>query len=328
MTSFVDRGYSHPAYRAYCWYRETAYNRVNRYTRLKSNTSVDKVSCVWRNWVFDPLRANQWTTERRVQVWMLYLDHNCKVWFPLPKSYIEGFYDRNPTDPFLLQRPPHDVQLLLLNPKLVRVLREESSQDLDRRLRELDRAEREIRERLVENLLQVQIIETVRSAKRIPCIERLIEKLWIQSIRFFSIFFDIVSSLFLSDYFLPFSYGWCPNLLAKLDGLCLFSSLFIFFVYFLPCAYQFIFFLVLISLFSSLFLSVSMFFWFRLSTTCVVCFLCSLAQMYSRSVVFALDMVGHWCFHCLGCNATTKEDDEFFCLGCNAAYHASCWPKP
>ena len=177
MTSFVDRGYSHPAYRAYCWYRETAYNRVNRYTRLKSNTSVDKVSCVWRNWVFDPLRANQWTTERRVQVWMLYLDHNCKVWFPLPKFYIEGFYNRKPTDPFLLQRPPYEVQILLLNPKLVRVLREESSQDLDRRLRELDRAEREIRERLVENLLQVQIIETVRSAKRIPCIERLIEKL-------------------------------------------------------------------------------------------------------------------------------------------------------
>ena len=69
------------------------------------------------------------------------------------------------------------LTLLLLNPKLVRVLREESSQDLDRRLRELDRAEREIRERLVENLVQVQIIETVRSAKRIPCIERLIEKL-------------------------------------------------------------------------------------------------------------------------------------------------------
>ena len=41
----------------------------------------------------------------------------------------------------------------------------------------LDRAEEEIRERLAENVLQVQIIETVRSAKPIPSIERIIEKL-------------------------------------------------------------------------------------------------------------------------------------------------------
>jgi hypothetical protein len=181
MTSFVGRGYSHPAYRAYCWFRETAYNRVDSSNllsmRLESNESVDKVSCVWRNWVFDPLRANKWTTERRVQVWMAYLDHNCKIWFPLPKNYTLGFYDRFPTDPFLLQRPPHEEQLLLSSPKMVRVLREESSSDLDERLRQLKRTETEMREKLEENSLEVQIIEAVRRAQSIPSLNRFIENL-------------------------------------------------------------------------------------------------------------------------------------------------------
>jgi hypothetical protein len=108
---------------------------------------------------------------------MAYLDHNCKIWFPLPKTYILGFYDRFPTDPFLLQRPPHEVQLLLSSPKTVRVLREESSSDLDKRLRQLKRTEREMKEKLEENSLEVQIIEAVRRAQSIPSLNRVLENL-------------------------------------------------------------------------------------------------------------------------------------------------------
>jgi hypothetical protein len=99
--SFVSRGYSHPGYRMFCW-KNCSYSDVKPDVRLESNESIDQVSCVWRHWVFVPARANGWTTERRVQVWNHYLDNNYRVWYPLQKTYILGFYDRTPRNPFLL----------------------------------------------------------------------------------------------------------------------------------------------------------------------------------------------------------------------------------
>ena len=99
--SFVSRGYSHPGYRVFCW-KNCSYSDVKPDVRLESNESIGQVSCVWRRWVFDPARANGWTTERRVQVWSHYLENNYRVWYPLQKTYISGFYNRTPRNPFLL----------------------------------------------------------------------------------------------------------------------------------------------------------------------------------------------------------------------------------
>ena len=160
-SSFVDRCYSHPGYRAYCWFRERTFNLVAVDERLDSHISRDFVSCVWRNWVFNPLRANQWTSERRVQVWMQYLERKCKVWFPLPKTYIVGFYDRFPCDPFLLQTPDFNLQVLLSNPKFTCSLREKHSMDLKKQLHQLEREKRVLEESLIQNRCLIGIIQTV-----------------------------------------------------------------------------------------------------------------------------------------------------------------------
>ena len=106
--SFVSRGYSHPWYRVFCW-TKCSYSDAQPDVRLQSNESISTVSCVWRHWVFVPARANGWTTERRLQVWVHYLENNYKLWYPLQKTYIVGFYDRTPRNPFLLTMGP-DVE--------------------------------------------------------------------------------------------------------------------------------------------------------------------------------------------------------------------------
>jgi hypothetical protein len=162
VASFVDRDYSHPGYRAYCWIRERTYNTVLIDQLLDSETSLVNVSCVWRKWVFEPLRSHRWTTERRIQVWMQYLENKCTVWLPLPKFYTPGFYDRHPLDPFLLQWPIGDLQLLLGNPELTRVLRGESALELNLRLWKLQQEQRVLQQSLASIRSQIELIETVR----------------------------------------------------------------------------------------------------------------------------------------------------------------------
>ena len=81
--------------------------------------------------------------------------------FRLPKTYIVGFYDRFPCDPFLLQTPDFNLQVLLSNPKFACSLREKHLVDLKMQLRQLERDQRVIEESLIEKRCQIEIIQTV-----------------------------------------------------------------------------------------------------------------------------------------------------------------------